>query len=120
VLLGISDAAMAGMRPATEANAWLAARTARELLATTWAIGETGAAGPTRNRYGDAAGHSSIAIAGAAEHVVTVETGSTDRYANMCAFTADRSQTAQGDRLYRSVSGKPPQSFGCIGYLDDD
>jgi PncC family amidohydrolase len=87
VLLGIS-AAMAGMRPSTEAYALLAARTARGRFATTWAIGETGATGPTGNRYGDAPGHSCIAIAGTAERAITIETGSTERYANMSAFTA--------------------------------
>ncbi len=87
-LLGISDDAMAGMRPSTETYALLVARTARERLATTWAIGETGATGPTGNRYGDAAGHSCIAVAGPAERALTVETGSTDRFGNMSAFTA--------------------------------
>jgi nicotinamide-nucleotide amidase len=87
-LLGISNEAMAGMRPSTEAYALLVARTARERFATTWAIGETGATGPTGNSYGDAAGHSCIAITGAAERAITIETGSTDRFANMSAFTA--------------------------------
>jgi nicotinamide-nucleotide amidase len=87
-LLGISDEAMAGMRPSTEAYALLVARTARERFATTWALGETGATGPTGNRYGDAAGHSCIAITGAAERAITIETGSADRFANMSAFTA--------------------------------
>ena len=64
-LLGISDQAMTGMRASTEAYALLVARTARERFATNWAIAETGAAGPTGNRYGDAAGHSCIAVAGA-------------------------------------------------------
>ena len=100
VLLGISDAAMAGMRPSTEAYAWLVSRTARGRFATTWAIGETGAAGPTGNRYGDAPGHSCIAIAGAAERAITIETGSTDRYANMCAFTA-----AALDLLMQALEG---------------
>jgi PncC family amidohydrolase len=100
VLLGISDAAMAGMRPSTEAYALLAARTARERFATTWAIGETGATGPTGNRYGDAPGHSCIAIAGVAERAITVETGSTDRYANMSAFTA-----AALDLLMQALDG---------------
>ena len=88
VLLGISEEAMAGMRPSTEAYALLEARTARERFATTWAIGETGAAGPTGNRYGDASGHSCVAIAGTAERANTIETGSTDRFGNMSAFTA--------------------------------
>jgi nicotinamide-nucleotide amidase len=87
-LLGISDDAMAGMRPSTEAYALLVARTARERFATTWAIGETGATGPTGNSYGDAAGHSCIAITGATERAITLETGSADRFANMSAFTA--------------------------------
>ena len=88
VLLGITDEAMAGMRPSTEAYARLVARTARERFATTWSMGETGAAGPTGNRYGDASGHSCIAVAGPAERAVTLETGSTDRFANMSTFTA--------------------------------
>jgi PncC family amidohydrolase len=100
VLLGISDAAMAGMRPSTEAYALLAARTARGRFATTWAIGETGATGPTGNRYGDAPGHSCIAIAGAAERAITIETGSIYRYANMSAFTA-----AALDLLMQALEG---------------
>jgi nicotinamide-nucleotide amidase len=88
VLLGITDEAMAGMRPSTEAYALLVARTAREKFATTWALGETGATGPTGNRYGDASGHSCIAVAGPVERAITLETGSADRFGNMEAFTA--------------------------------
>jgi nicotinamide-nucleotide amidase len=88
VLLGISDEAMAGMRPSTEAYALLVARTAQQRFATTWALGETGAAGPTGNRYGDASGHSCIAVVGPVERAITLETGSTDRFGNMEAFTA--------------------------------
>ena len=87
-VLGISDQAMTGMRASTEAYAVLVARAARERFATDWAIAETGAAGPTGNRYGDAAGHSCIAIAGPAERAITIETGHTDRSGNMSAFTA--------------------------------
>jgi nicotinamide-nucleotide amidase len=87
-VLGISDQEMRGMRASTEAYAVLVARTARERFATDWAIAETGAAGPTGNRYGDAAGHSCIAVAGAAERAITIETGHTDRFGNMSAFTA--------------------------------
>ncbi len=87
-LLDISDAAMAGMRGATEPYALLLARTARTRHATTWAVAETGATGPTGNRYGDAAGHSCIAVVGASERAITIETGSSDRRANMVAFAA--------------------------------
>ena len=85
-LLGIGDADMQGLRPSTEAYARLNARRVRERLGTTWALGETGATGPTGNRYGDAAGHTCIAVAGPVERAITLETGSADRQANMEAF----------------------------------
>jgi nicotinamide-nucleotide amidase len=88
ILLGIEEAAMAGMRPSTEAYALLLARTARERFGAHWALAETGAAGPTGNRYGDAAGHCCIALVGASGRAITIETGSADRTANMHAFTA--------------------------------
>lgn len=87
-LLDIPDTAMAGLRASTEAYALLLARSARERLAATWALSETGATGPTGNRYGDAAGHSCIAVVGATERAITLETGSSDRRANMSAFAA--------------------------------
>jgi nicotinamide-nucleotide amidase len=86
-LLDIPDAALVGMRPSTEAYAQLLAKHARQRFATTWALSETGATGPTGNRYGDAAGHSCIAIAGPADVAMTLETGSPERLANMYAFT---------------------------------
>jgi nicotinamide-nucleotide amidase len=85
-LLGISGAEMANMRASTEAYALLCARRMREKNGTTWGLGETGATGPTGNRYGDAAGHSCMAVAGPAERAITLETGSADRVANMEAF----------------------------------
>jgi nicotinamide-nucleotide amidase len=87
VLLDIPDAALAGMRPATEAYAQLLARTARERFAAAWGLAETGATGPTGNRYGDAAGHASLAVAGPLERVATLETGHGERAANMHEFT---------------------------------
>jgi len=88
LLLDIPDKALDGMRPSTEPYAALLARTARERFGTTWSLAETGATGPTGNRYGDAAGHSCLAVAGAAERAITLETGSADRRANMSAFAA--------------------------------
>ena len=87
-LLDLPDIATLGMRASTEAYALLKARTARQRFGATWALAETGAAGPTGNRYGDAAGHSCIAIVGASERAITLETGSADRAANMRAFSA--------------------------------
>ena len=88
LLLDIPDAALDGMRPSTEPYALLMARTAQKQFSATWALAETGATGPTGNRYGDAAGHSCIAIAGLAEQAMTLETGKSDRLENMHAFTA--------------------------------
>jgi nicotinamide-nucleotide amidase len=87
VLLDVPDAALEGLRPSTEPYALLMARTARENFSSTWALAETGATGPTGNRYCDAAGHSCIAIAGSAEASMTLETGIADRQENMHAFT---------------------------------
>ena len=85
-LLGITDAEMANMRASTEAYALMCARRIREKNGTTWGLGETGATGPSGNRYGDAAGHSCMAVAGPFERAITLETGSADRQANMEAF----------------------------------
>lgn len=85
-LLGIGDAEMTGMRPSTEAYALLCARTVRHKMAATWALSETGATGPSGNRYGDAAGHTCVAVAGPREMAATLETGSAERRANMNAF----------------------------------
>ena len=86
-LLQVPDEAMLGIRSSTEAAARLQAHAVRERLGTAWALAETGAAGPTGNRYGDPAGHSCFAVAGAIEAARTLETGRSDREANMWAFT---------------------------------
>jgi nicotinamide-nucleotide amidase len=86
-LLRIGDDAVKGIRSSTEAYAQLKARTVRELLGATWGLAETGASGPTGNRYGDTAGHACIAVAGPVERVMTLETGVVDRESNMWAFT---------------------------------
>ena len=88
LLLGIPDEALAGFRAATEAYALLLARTARERFGATWGLAETGATGPTGNRYGDPAGHACLAVAGPVERAITLETGSADRVANMGAFAS--------------------------------
>ena len=85
-LLGLSDADMMGLRPSTEAYAALGAKRVRERHGTVWGLSETGATGPSGNRYGDAAGHSCIAVAGPHERTTTLETGSADRRENMDAF----------------------------------
>ena len=86
LLMDIPDEAMKGIRSASEPYAKLLAETARRRFATDWGLSETGATGPTGNRYGDAAGHSCMAVAGASTAVITLETGKSDRQANMHEF----------------------------------
>ena len=85
-ILSITKEQMRGIRSASEPYAQLAARRIRERLGATWGLAETGASGPTGNRYGDAAGHACIAVSGPLEAVITLETGSADREANMQHF----------------------------------
>ena len=86
VLMDITDETMKGMRSASEPYAKLLAEQSRRRFATDWGLSETGASGPTGNRYGDAAGHSCMAVAGVASDAMTLETASNDRQANMQAF----------------------------------
>lgn len=88
VLMDLPRSAVEGMRSASEPYALLLARTARDRFGATWGLSETGAAGPTGNGYGDAPGHTCIALAGPVERAITLETGDADRASNMEAFTA--------------------------------
>jgi nicotinamide-nucleotide amidase len=99
-LLDVPAAALAGIRPSSEAYALLLANTVRQRCSTTWGLAESGAAGPAGNRYGDRAGHACIAIAGPVEKAITLETLSSDRAANMRAFAA-----AALELLERALSG---------------
>lgn len=85
-LMGVTCEDMEDMRSASEPYAQLMARRVREKLGATWGLAETGASGPKGNSYGDAPGHACIAVSGPVEAVITLETGSADRAANMQAF----------------------------------
>jgi PncC family amidohydrolase len=85
-LRDFDERVLGGFRSATEGNALVRARFIRGRMDATWGIGETGAAGPAGNRYGDPAGHACIAVAGASERAVTLRTGSSERLANMHRF----------------------------------
>jgi nicotinamide-nucleotide amidase len=100
LLTDIPKEALAGMRSSSEPYALLLARNAVERYGATWGVSETGAAGPTGNPYGDAPGHTCVAISGPVEAVLTIETGSADRSANMRAFAA-----AALDLFRRAVAG---------------
>src|SRR5262249_4832385 len=87
-LLDLPDISSLGMRASTQPYALLLAQTARQRFAATWAVAESGATGPTGNRYGDPAGHSCRAVAGRSEREITLEPGRGDRLGNMHAFPA--------------------------------
>ena len=103
-LLGISKDDMAGMRSATEPFARLLARRVREKLGATWGLAETGASGPTGNRYGDAPGHACFAVSGPVEAALTLETGRAEREANMRVFAAQA--LALLERCLREAAGQ--------------
>ena len=89
-LVGVTQEHMdaAGIRSSSEPYAALLAERIRDQHGADWGLAETGAAGPTGNRYGDAAGHTCIAVDGPARSVRTVETGDDDRADNMVRFAA--------------------------------
>lgn len=89
-LLRISTRQMveSGIRSASEPWAALMAKTIRESHGAVWGLSETGATGPTGNRYGDPAGHACLGLDGPVIRTITMATGSTDRAANMRAFAA--------------------------------
>ena len=87
-LLGLEASDLEGIRSASEPYAALLAGRLRERLGADWALAESGAAGPTGNRYGDAPGHAVLAVGGPVERVQTLETGRDDREDNMRAFAA--------------------------------
>ncbi len=99
-ILDVPDAAFAHIKSVTEEGAMILARAALKKFGTTWTIAEIGASGPTGNRYGDAAGHSCIAVAGPVEGSITMETGSADRIANMRTFS-----TAALNLLLKNLAG---------------
>jgi PncC family amidohydrolase len=85
-LLRIPEGVLQGTPPASEQMAALLAANARQSLGATWGLGEAGATGPTGNRYGHAAGHGVLAVAGPIGRTRTIETGRSDRVGNMRLF----------------------------------
>ncbi len=91
-LLGLDRSAMEGLRSSTEPYALLLAQTIQSNLNATWGLSETGAAGPSGNGYGDAAGHTCVGLIskdGTVSQSRTLETGLADREANMRHFALE-------------------------------
>jgi nicotinamide mononucleotide (NMN) deamidase PncC len=94
-LVGISIDEMRerNIRSSSEPYALMLAKATRARLAAerrggiTWGLSETGAAGPNGNPYGDASGHTCMAVVGDNFEIArTLETGVDDRVHNMWAF----------------------------------
>ena len=97
-----------GMRASTEPYALLCATAVRERLGATWGIGETGAAGPSGNRYGDPPGHSCIAVAGPADSRHHAKHRPSRARGQHVALCTGRARSARGDdpqRLALSWAG---------------
>ncbi len=89
-LMGLTRDDLDGKRSSTEPYAVFLAGKMREKLRTRWAVCETGASGPSGNPYGDAAGHTCVAVVGDDVAVSrTLETGLTDRVENMYLFAQE-------------------------------
>ena len=56
-----------------------------------------GATGPSGNRYGDAAGHSCMAVSGPVDAVITLETGSAEPASQHARVRAPRALNSSGD-----------------------
>jgi nicotinamide-nucleotide amidase len=87
-LAGMTPEQLEQHRSSTAPHTAMLAEAIRVRLGATWGVAETGAAGPTGNRYGDAAGHVALAVAGPVKRTEVVETASSNRRANMQAFAA--------------------------------
>jgi nicotinamide-nucleotide amidase len=92
-----------GMRASTEAYALLCASAIRARLGTTWGLGETGATGPSGNRYGDAPGHSCIAVMGppAQPHARDRAVGARGQHVALCARSPRPARGGDPQRLAR-------------------
>ncbi len=88
-LLDLPEELPAETRSASEPYASLCAHTIRDKFDATWGLAETGATGPTGNRYGDDAGHCCLAVAGPVALLLTLETASDDREGNMWRFAQE-------------------------------
>jgi nicotinamide-nucleotide amidase len=107
--LALRDVAEADLKqggPGKESFALYGARLVRTRYETDWALGESGVAGPTGNRYGHPPGHCVVAITGPVENVRNIETFSGDRVENMHAFARGALELLVDTLTYRGGGGK--------------
>ena len=107
-LLAIDRDALTGVRSASEPYARLCAEAIRDRVGATWGLSETGAAGPRGNGYGDAPGHTCIAVMGpGGVHSETLETGIADREENMWRFSRHTLSVLEAALVREHGEGSP-------------
>lgn len=85
-LAGVSAEQYANYRGTTTEIIASLAESMRARLGTTWCVSESGIAGPPGGRVAQA-GRTTIGVAGPVARTTTIETGLSDRGANMVEFT---------------------------------
>jgi nicotinamide mononucleotide (NMN) deamidase PncC len=86
-LAGVPAEQYANYRGTTEEMLATLAESMRARLGATWAVAESGLAGPTGGRSGAPAGRTSVSVAGPRTRTATYDTGLAEREANMVEFT---------------------------------
>jgi len=85
-LAGVPPDQYANYRGSTPGMLASLAESMRQRLDATWCIAESGLAGPTGSRFGAPPGKVTISVAGPVEYTEVIETGLSDREANMIEF----------------------------------
>ena len=85
-LVGVPAESYANYRGTTPEMLATLAETMRERLGASWCIAESGIAGPTGGRFGAPAGRTTLGVAGPVARTEVIETGLSDRQANMTEF----------------------------------
>lgn len=88
-LAGVPAEEYANYRGTTPEMLLSLARSIQGRLGATWAVAESGLAGPTGGRAGAPPGRTHVAVVGPVTRSLTIETGSDDREANMVRFTTE-------------------------------
>ncbi|MED5579301.1 MAG: CinA family protein [Nitrospinota bacterium] len=86
-MLSVDENFFEGLRPSTEEYAIRLVQGVQKHLGSDYAIAESGASGPSGNRYGDSPGHCCIAVSSTEiSKSITIETGNENREENMKVF----------------------------------
>jgi nicotinamide-nucleotide amidase len=87
MLAGVPQDQLANYRGTTTELLGGMAEAMRGRLGSTWCVAESGMAGPTSGRSGAPAGRTTVGVSGPITRTAVIETGLSDRAANMAEFT---------------------------------